>query len=106
MPGIPPMPPMPPISGIPPPATPAAGSGLSATIASVVIKSPATDAAFCKADLTTLVGSITPDLTKSVNSLVCALKPKFASVDSKSFPTITAPSVSYTHLTLPTSVTV
>jgi len=64
MPGIPPMPPMPPmppISGMPPPAPPPdAGSGLSATIASVVIRSPATDAAFCKADLTTFVGSITP----------------------------------------------
>ncbi len=42
MPPIPP--PIPPISGAPPPAP--AGSGLSATIASVVIIKPETDAAF------------------------------------------------------------
>ena len=56
MPPIPPMPP--PIGGIAGPAS--FSSGLSAIIASVVIKSPAIEAASCKADLTTLVGSIIP----------------------------------------------
>ncbi len=46
---MPPMPPMPPPGGIP--AAPL-GSGLSATIASVVIKSPATEAASCNATRT------------------------------------------------------
>ena len=40
------MPPMPPMSGIPMP--PPAGSGMSATTASVVKNIAATDAAFCK----------------------------------------------------------
>ncbi len=46
--------------GIPPPGMPAADffCGTSATIASVVIRSPATDAAFWIAERTTLVGSM------------------------------------------------
>src|SRR6266481_2200378 len=44
------------------------GSGFSATIASVVIKRPATDAASCKACRTTLVGSMMPARIISVNS--------------------------------------
>ncbi len=36
------------------------GSGISATIASVVIISPATEAASCSAVRTTLVGSMMP----------------------------------------------
>ena len=57
------MPPMPPISGMPPPPAGAAGAGLSAIIASVVRTRPAIEAASCKAVLTTLVGSITPNQT-------------------------------------------
>jgi hypothetical protein len=45
------MPPIPPISGIPPPAP--AGSGISATTASVVKNIAATDAAFCNAERVT-----------------------------------------------------
>jgi hypothetical protein len=46
---------------IPPPGMPEAPPsffGLSATMASVVIRRPAIDAAFCRAARTTLVGSI------------------------------------------------
>ena len=50
MPSMPPIPPMPP----PPPA--ASSFGSSATMASVVIMRPATDAAFCSAVRVTLVG--------------------------------------------------
>ena len=68
MPGMPPMPfcahaAMPPISGAPPPAL--SSFGASAIIASVVKTNPATDAAFCNADLVTLVGSTTPISTRS-----------------------------------------
>jgi len=48
------------------------GSGFSATIASVVMSSPATDAASCSACRTTLVGSMMPALIMSVNSPFCA----------------------------------
>lgn len=50
--------------------------GLSATSASVVISSEATEAASCKAVRTTLAGSITPALTMSWYSPVAALKPQ------------------------------
>src|SRR5579871_1557019 len=50
--------------------------GFSATSASVVISSDATDAASCKAVRTTLAGSITPAFTKSSYSPVAALKPQ------------------------------
>src|ERR1700730_11380860 len=53
---MPPMPPPP--GGIPPP--PAFFFGTSATMASVVIRSAATDAAFWIATRTTLVGSMMP----------------------------------------------
>ena len=57
---MPPMPPMPPpgMAGIPP-----SFFGFSATMASVVIRSPAIDAAFCSAARTTLVGSMMPLVT-------------------------------------------
>ena len=83
---------MPPISGIPPPPAAPLGSGLSATIASVVIKSAATDAASSSAVRTTLAGSITPNLNMSPYSSVCALKPKDASLLSRILPATTAPS--------------
>src|SRR5271166_3176266 len=66
-----PMPPMPPPGGIPG----AFFSGFSATIASVVTSRPATDAASCSAVRTTLVGSMMPALTRSLNSPVWASKP-------------------------------
>jgi hypothetical protein len=46
-------------------AAPGFFSGFSATIASVVISSPATDAASCSAVRTTFVGSMIPAFTKS-----------------------------------------
>src|SRR5438552_10438102 len=51
-------------------------SGFSATIASVVRRSPATDAAFSSAVRTTLVGSMMPALSRSSYSSLAALKPK------------------------------
>ena len=63
------MPPMPPMPPIPPPGIGgigSLGSGNSATIASVVNNKPAIEEAFSRAVLTTLTGSIIPDLTKSV----------------------------------------
>jgi len=53
-------------------------SGFSATTASVVMSSPATDDAFCMANRTTLVGSIIPDLRRSSYCPVSALKPGIA----------------------------
>src|SRR5437016_5181215 len=50
------------------------------------------DAAFWSARRVTLAGSITPALTRSPNSPVSALKPKFSSLDSRTRPTTTAPS--------------
>ena len=75
---MPPMPPMPPIPPMPPPPPPPAGAGASSlgrsTIsASVVTSSAATDAAFCSAERTTFVGSMTPASTRSSNSSVAAL---------------------------------
>ena len=68
------MPPIPPISGIA--GIAGLSSGRSPIIASVVISRLATDAASCKAVLTTLVGSIIPAFTRSVYVSVCASKPK------------------------------
>jgi hypothetical protein len=65
------MPPMPPIAPGGMPGAPL-GSGLSATIASVVINSPAIEAASCNATRTTLVGSIIPAATMSLYSPDCA----------------------------------
>ena len=62
----------------PPGGMPAAGAfffGTSATIASVVIRSAATEAAFWIAVRTTLVGSMMPFLTRSAYSPVCESKP-------------------------------
>src|SRR5690349_14312297 len=60
------MPPMPPpdIAG-----APLSFFGLSATMASVVISSPAIDAAFCRAARTTLVGSMMPLETRFTYSI-------------------------------------
>ena len=84
MPPMPPMPHRPPMSGMPPPP-PAEPSlaGLSATMASVVISRPATEAASSSAVRTTFAGSITPNLNRSPYSSVCALKPNFGSLDSR-----------------------
>ena len=54
-------------------------SGFSATIASVVTSRPATEAASCSAVRTTLVGSMMPAFTRSLNSPVCASKPQLYS---------------------------
>src|SRR3979490_3570174 len=59
--------------GVPPP--PAFFFGTSATMASVVIKRAATDAAFWIAARTTLVGSMMPLATRSTYSPVCASQP-------------------------------
>src|SRR5262249_52447727 len=78
------MPPMPPPGGI------TGGvflSGFSATIASVVTSRPATEAAFCNASRTTLVGSMLPAFTMSTYSRVCASKPRSGSLASSSLPT-------------------
>src|SRR6187455_1105608 len=53
-------PPMPPIAAAPG----CADSGISEMTASVVSRSEAMDAAFCSAERTTLVGSITPAWTR------------------------------------------
>ena len=57
----------------PPPADALAFSGLSAINASLVNNNVATDAALASAVRVTLVGSMTPDLTKSSYSSVNAL---------------------------------
>ena len=61
------------------------GSGLSATSASVVRRRLAIDAAFCRAALVTLAGSMTPALTRSSCSPFEALNPTlpFASSTSR-----------------------
>jgi hypothetical protein len=65
---------MPPMSGMPPPGIAGASSfGSSATIASVVIIRPATEAAFCSAVRVTLVGSRMPISTMSPYSPLAAL---------------------------------
>src|SRR5262249_25226103 len=68
---------------IPPPIPPAPGGmagvcffGTSATIASVVMSRPATEAASCNAVRTTLVGSMMPFDTRLPYSPLCASKPK------------------------------
>ena len=67
---------IPPIPPMPPPAPPGMAEpcffGSSATIASVVISSPATEAAPCRATRTTFVGSMMPFETKLPYSPVCA----------------------------------
>ena len=58
-----------------PGAPPLVSSGISLTSASVVSISPAIDAAFCRAERTTLVGSMMPALTRSWYFSFWALKP-------------------------------
>src|SRR5262245_36533586 len=82
---------MPPISGIPAPAPTGSFSGGSATIASVVRMFLPIDAAFCSADRVTIVGSITPALTRSVYSPVSALRPSPGFMP-RTFSTTTEPS--------------
>lgn len=53
----------------------ASGAGISVTRLSVVNKVDAIEAEFCNAVLETLVGSIMPDFTISVYSLVRKLNP-------------------------------
>src|SRR5476649_962419 len=84
------MPPIPPPPGIPPPWP--FFCGTSATIASVVIKRPATDAAPWIAERTTLVGSMTPLLTRLPYSPACASKPQLYWSFSRILPTMTEPS--------------
>src|SRR5216683_3722495 len=64
-----------PPGGIPGAADPRS-SGFSATMHSVVSSRLATEAAFCSALRTTLVGSMIPAFIRSSNSSVAALKPK------------------------------
>src|SRR5699024_10131123 len=68
---IPPMPPIPPVGS----AAEASGSGIVATAASVVNSKADTDAAFCKAERVTFVGSIIPASIMSTSSPVNALNP-------------------------------
>src|SRR5690625_3282200 len=94
MPPMPPIPPMPPMSS--PPAA-GAGSGLSATTASVVRNSPAIDPAFCSAERVTLTGSMMPALIRSSYAPVMALRPSptgrlrtFSATTPPSNPALTA----------------
>ena len=66
---------MPPMSGMPAPAPAVSFSGGSATIASVVRMFLAIDAAFWSAERVTIVGSMTPSLTRSPYSAVSAFRP-------------------------------
>ena len=68
------MPPMPPPGGMPAPA-PWFFFGTSATMASVVIKRAATEAAFWIAARTTLVGSMMPFEIRLTYSPDCESKP-------------------------------
>ena len=68
------MPPIP-IDGSIAGAAGAAGSGLSATTASVVNNNAATEAAFCNAERVTFVGSTIPASSMFTHSPVAALKP-------------------------------
>ena len=85
---MPPMPPMPPPGGM---AAADSFFGLSATMASVVIRSEATEAASCSAIRTTLVGSMMPAETMSTYSSFCASKPKLPDFSS-TLPTTIEPS--------------
>src|ERR1700747_3285716 len=84
------MPPMPP----PPAGMPLAAFffGSSATMASVVIRSAATEAAFWIATRTTLAGSMMPLETRLPYSRVCASKPQPYCSFSRTLPTTTEPS--------------
>ena len=86
---MPPIPPMP-----PPPGIGGADSffGSSATIASVVMRSPATDAAPCNATRTTFVGSMMPLDTMLPYSPFCASYPYAYVSFSRILPTTIEPS--------------
>src|SRR5882672_4305255 len=79
----------------PPPGIPAGAlspsSWISQMVASVVSSSAAMDAAFCKAERTTLVGSMTPASTRFSYFSVRALNPSSA-FSSRTLATTTAPS--------------
>src|SRR6516162_7073444 len=78
---------------MPPPGIPGRPVfGLSATMASVVISSPAIDAAFCSADRTTLVGSMMPLVTRLMYSPFWASKPYEYWSFSRILPTMSDPS--------------
>ena len=80
---------------MPPPGIPGAPLsffGLSATMASVVIRSPAIDAAFCSAARTTLVGSMMPLVTRLTYSPFWASKPYEYWSFSRILPTMIDPS--------------
>ena len=62
------------MSGMPPPIAAPSFSGGSATIASVVRMFLAIEAAFCSAERVTIVGSMTPALTRSPYSPVSAFE--------------------------------
>ena len=66
----------------PPPAA-AFFFGFSAIMASVVRSRLATEAAFCRAVRDTLVGSMTPALSRSSKTSVAALKPKPGAIAPK-----------------------
>ncbi len=87
------MPPNPPKPLPPPPGIAGAGSfGSSATIASVVTRRPATEAASCSAVRTTLVGSMMPLATMSTYSSFWASKPNVSLLFSSTLPTTMEPS--------------
>src|SRR5579871_3618780 len=86
------MPPMPPPGGMPPAPAPAFFFGTSATMASVVIRSAATEAAFWIATRTTLVGSMMPLEIRLTYSPVCESKPWAYWSFSRILPTTTEPS--------------
>lgn len=73
-------------------AADALGLGFSTTMACVVNTIPATEAAFCKAHLVTLAGSITPASTKFSYLSVIALYPTSHSLFFI-FSTTTSPSI-------------
>jgi hypothetical protein len=84
------MPPMPPPWAVP--ARADSFFGRSATIASVVISSPATEAAYFSAHRTTLVGSMMPASTRSLYSPCWASKPQLLFLLSSSLPITIEPS--------------
>src|SRR5271157_5940381 len=82
------MPPMPP----PPGMAGALFFGVSATMASVVIMRPATDAASCSATRTTFAGSTMPADSMSTYCSVWASKPKVWDLLARTLPTTIEPS--------------
>lgn len=87
---IPPIPPIPPMPPMPPAG--ASGLGSSTTIASVVSINEATPDESTRAVLTTLVGSMIPDLVKSQYTPLAASKPLPLFPSSNSLSTTIDPS--------------